>query len=804
MRGWTLVYEHFDPEQEGLREALCTLGNGMFATRGAAPEATADGVHYPGTYAAGVYDRLTTEIAGEQVENEDLVNLPNWLPLAVRLDGGGWLDLRRVEVLEYRQTLDLRQGVLERMALVRDERGRRTRLRDCRFVHMSQPHLTALQLAVTAENWAGRLTVRTALDGRVENAGVERYRDLAGRHLVALAGGRYLEDAVWLKMTTCQSEIRIAEAARTRVFRAGAAVGTDRRLSVSDGYVAETLEADLAHGETLTVEKIAALHTSRDAAISECSLAVRGAVQAADDFEALRERHARAWEELWSRVDLEIACAHNGDEIARTLRLHLFHILQTASPHLLDLDAGVPARGLTGEAYRGHVFWDELFVMPFLDLHFPAVAREVLRSRSRRLDAARAAARGIGLGGALFPWQSGSTGREESQRIHLNPRSGDWIPDHSLLQRHVNGAIAYNVWQHYQATGDREYLADEGAELLLEIARLWAGLATYNPGVGRYEILGVMGPDEYHESYPWSDRPGLDNNAYTNLLAVWVLCRALEALDLLPDDRRAQLCKRLGLTGEELRHWEDVSRRMRLCFHGDGILSQFEGYERLAEFDWEGYRRRYGDIQRLDRILEAEGDTPNRYQASKQADVLMLFHLFSAEQLAALFERLGYPFRGEMIPKNIDYYMRRTSHGSTLSRVVHAWVLARADRRRSWTLFTEALTSDVADIQGGTTPEGVHLGAMAGTVDIVQRCYTGLAMHGETLCFNPALPEDLERLHLRLQYRGHSLAIDVTPAALTLRALWSAAPAIRLDVRGVVHELAAGETRTFDLRAGRA
>jgi alpha,alpha-trehalase len=799
MTGWTLVYDRFDPEKEGLREALCTLGNGVFATRAAAPEAAADGIHYPGTYAAGVYDRLTTRIAGEEVENEDLVNLPNWLPLAVRLDGGAWLDLRRLEVLEYRQTLDLRQGVVERIALVRDEQGRRTRLRDCRLVHMAQPHLAALQLAVTAENWSGRLVVRTALDGRVENAGVERYRDLAGRHLVALDGGRCADDAVWLKMATAQSEVRIVEAARTRVFGGGGAIDAERRLSVADGYVAETIEVDAARGETLTVEKIAALHTSRDAAISECGLAARTAVQAADDFAGLREHHARTWEELWGRVDLEIACAHDDEAIARTLRLHVFHILQTASPHLIDLDAGVPARGLTGEAYRGHIFWDELFVMPFLNLHLPAVAREVLRYRSRRLDAARAAARAIGLGGALFPWQSGSTGREESQRIHLNPRSGDWVPDHSRLQRHVNGAIAYNVWQHYQATGDREYLADEGAELLLEIARLCAGLATYDPEAGRYGILGVMGPDEYHEAYPWSDGPGLDNNAYTNLLAVWVLCRALEALDLLPDDRRAQLCRRLGLTREELRHWDDVSRRMRLCFHGDGILSQFEGYERLAEFDWDGYRRRYGDIQRLDRILEAEGDTPNRYRASKQADVLMLFYLFSAEELAALFERLGYPFPRDLIPKNIDYYLRRTSHGSTLSRVVHAWVLARADRRRSWTLFTEALGSDLTDIQRGTTPEGIHLGAMAGTVDIVQRCYTGLAMHGETLCFNPSLPHDLERLHLRLQYRGHSLAIEVGPRALTVRALWSAAPAIQITVRGVEHDLAAGESRTFDL-----
>ena len=178
----------------------------------------------------------------------------------------------------------------------------------------------------------------------------------------------------------------------------------------------------------------------------------------------------------------------------------------------------------------------------------------------------------------------------------------------------------------------------------------------------------------------------------------------------------------------EIEHWEDVSRKMRLVFHGDGILSQFEGYDQLQEFDWESYRARYGKVMRLDRILEAEGDTPNRYKCAKQADVLMLFYLFSAEELGEIFERLGYPFKYETIPRNIEYYIARTSHGSTLSQVVHSWVLSRSDREGSWQLFNQALLSDINDIQGGTTPEGIHLGAMAGTVDMLQRGYAGIEL----------------------------------------------------------------------------
>jgi trehalose/maltose hydrolase-like predicted phosphorylase len=233
-------------------------------------------------------------------------------------------------------------------------------------------------------------------------------------------------------------------------------------------------------------------------------------------------------------------------------------------------------------------------------------------------------------------------------------------------------------------------------------------------------------PDEFHDGYPDAAMPGLNNNAYTNIMAVWVLCRAMEVLDLLSDVRRGELTTRLGISSEEIARWNDISLKMYVPFHDDGIISQFEGYDTLREFDWQNYRTRYGNIQRLDLILEAENDSPNRYKLSKQADVVMLFYLFSSEELGELFTRLGYLLKYDTIPKTVTYYAARSSYGSTLGRVVYSWVLARSDRPRSMTFFAEALQSDVTDIQQGTTSEGVHLGAMAGTVDLVQRVSTGI------------------------------------------------------------------------------
>jgi trehalose/maltose hydrolase-like predicted phosphorylase len=419
--------------------------------------------------------------------------------------------------------------------------------------------------------------------------------------------------------------------------------------------------------------------------------------------------------------------------------------------------------------------------------------------RYRRLGEARAAARSARFQGAMFPWQSGSDGQEETQELNLNPHSQRWVPDNSYLQRHVGSAIAYNVWQYFQVTHDVEFLQFHGAELILDIARFWSSIASFNEERGRYEIRGVMGPDEFHEGYPGSPAPGLNNNAYTNIMAVWVLCRALEVLELLPDIRRAELMTRLGLSAEEIARWGDISRRMYLPFHGDGIISQFEGYEKLAELDWEDYRARYGNIQRLELILEAENDSANRYKLSKQADVLMLFYLFSAEELGELFTRLGYPFEHETIPRNVAYYDVRSSHGSTLSRVVHAWVLARSDRPRSMSYFAEALQSDVSDIQQGTTAEGVHLGAMAGTVDLVQRVSTGIEVTGDVLRLNPKLPQEMQRLDMRIRYRGHSLDLRLTRDALTVRGRDRGAAPINLGIKNEVYEFAGGSTRVFKL-----
>ena len=626
---WEVVYEGYDPSYERLRETLCTVGNGYVATRGCAPEAAASGAHYPGTYAAGVYNTLTDSIAGRTIENESLVNLPNWLSLTFRINGGPWFHVDDAELLFYRQTFDLRHSTWIRSLRFRDGTGQVTAVTQQRFASMHQPHVLAMQTTITAENWSGTVEFRSLLDGAVGNTMVERYRSLSSTHLTESAIDEIPADSVILRTQTSQSRVEIAVAARTTVWCDDVRADARYTFVREDGRGGHDIEITLSGGQSITLEKVTTIFTGRDNAISEPASTAQQHLDAAGRYADLHLQHARAWARLWEQCNVGLA---DSADALRVLRLHLAHLLQTISPHTAELDAGVPARGLHGEAYRGHVFWDSLFVSPVLNVRMPNVARSLLLYRYRRLPEARRAARAAGYLGAMYPWQSGSDGREVSQEVHLNPESGRWLPDASARAHHVGLAIAYNAWQFYQVTGDRQWLVDYGAEMLVEIARFWVGLASFDQTRRRYTIRGIIGPDEFHSGYPGKEFDGIDNNAYTNVMAVWVILRAMEALDLLTLRDRLDLVGKVDLTADELARWDDVTRRMFVPFH-DEVISQFEGYCELAELDWAQYRQRYGNIQRLDRILEAENDSVNNYRASKQADVLMLFYLLSSEEL---------------------------------------------------------------------------------------------------------------------------------------------------------------------------
>ena len=253
---WTFTFEGYDPHNEKLREALCTVGNGYFATRGAAPESKAGQVHYPGTYAAGVYNRFDDLVGGTRTQHESLVNLPNWLPLTFRIDGGDWFDVDEVTLLSYRQTFDLRGAVLTRELRFRDDAGRITSVTQHRFVAMNQAHVAALETTIVAEDWSGPIEIRSTLDGNVRNSLVERYRDLASNHLQGLEKHALSENSVIMIVETTQSQIPVALAARTSLWHGDTPAPPTYRLVDNEFEIGHDIFTELDAGRSLSVEKV--------------------------------------------------------------------------------------------------------------------------------------------------------------------------------------------------------------------------------------------------------------------------------------------------------------------------------------------------------------------------------------------------------------------------------------------------------------------------------------------------------------------------------------------------------------------
>ncbi len=794
---WTVTYKGFNEEEHPLQEALCTLGNGYFATRGALEMEKDNEYNYPGTYLAGGYNRMKSEIQGKVIENEDLVNWPNWLYLTYKINDGDWFSLKEVEILQFDTCLHMKEGILERRMRFRDSKKRETNIISRRIFSMYNYHAAVIQWQLTPENWSGDITIRSGIDGDIINNNVKRYSELNQDHIVILEKGQINDNGIYLLSRSKQSRIHLAQAARTEIYIDKKKQDVKQQVVEKKGFVAGDFKMTCEEKKSIIIEKFITLYSSRDFAISDPMTEAYTWLGRLGRFNKILKEHKTLWRQIWHYNDIKVDA--NGSLEQLVIRLHIFHVFQTVSKVSIEKDIGIPARGWHGEAYRGHIFWDELYILPFINLQYPQLSRSLLMYRYRRLPEACFMAKEAGFRGAMFPWQSGSNGREETQKLHLNPRSGRWLPDVSHLQYHVNAAIPFNVWHYYQSTEDIDFIISHGAEIVLSAALFWSSITKFNEKRGRYEIHGVMGPDEYHTYYPGSEKPGLNNNAYTNIMAVWVIQHALDLMELVGENCCKDLEKNIGFTPEDIEKWKDITKKMYVPVDENNIIMQFEGYEKLKELDWDHYHKKYGKALRLDRILESEGDSCNHYKASKQADVLMLFYLFSKEELKGIFNKLGYDFEAGIIPNNIEYYHKRTAHGSTLSQVIHSWVYARLHREESWNRFREALMSDFKDIQGGTTHEGIHLGAMAGTLDIIQRCYTGLEIRDDILWFNPHLPDDINSMSFRMRYRGHWMKLNINHKRIIIDFDKGWANPVTIGVGGETYKFETNDTKEFKL-----
>ena len=732
---WLLTVEGWAPEREAAVEGALAVVNGYLGTRAAVEEG--GGASTPATLLNGVFD-ATSPASAEAAATPDrplliaptteLVVAPDWSRLRLEVDGAP-LTLDAAEVVDHRRTLDLRRGLLLREWRLRAA-GRTTRLRSLRFASLDDRHLLGQALELVAEDWSGPVTVETVVDGDVTN-------DNGVRHLVGHRTRR-VEGGLLLETRTAGQGVAVCLAASTTLVGGGVAA-EDRP---GERALVHRARFEATPGRAWRLDKLVAVVTGRDHPDPAARAAERlRRATAAGLPEALR-RSSAAWAGRWATADVEVT----GDpELQRDVRFALYHLIGSANPD--DAHAAPGARSLTGEKYRGHVFWDtDTFVLPFFVFTHPRTARAMLAYRHHTLPAARAIAAAAGWRGAAYAWESADSGQDVTPAWYVTS-TGDRRPILTGEQEHHLGAdIGFAVRQYWTATGDEAFLLDEGAEMLVELARFWASRA--EPGDdGRWHVRRVIGPDEYHED--------VDDNAYTNQLAAWLLDQAAELADRLAarhPDRWRSLRATLDLDDGEPAAWRAVAAGLVDGFDpATGLIEQHRGFHRLEEVDLAALRS-----------PTASGEAAlgwgrlNRLKVIKQADVVLLLAL------------LGERFPRAVQKANFDYYEPLTVHDSSLSPAVYALVAARlGDLATAERYLRRATRLDLDLDRGVTAAGGVHIAALGGLWQALVLGFGGMTVAGDQPRFAPHVPASWGSLRFRVRWRGVLLEVTATGTTAT-------------------------------------
>ncbi len=722
---WLFKTEGWDPRREPGIESVCALVNGYCGVRAAVEEGST--VSNPATFVNGVFDavhELVTqgaEVSGYQVTaapTPELVKAPDWSRICLTVDGVS-LGMDNTQLFDHTRTLDMRRGVLVRVWRFRYEK-RTTLLRSLRFLSLDARHLFGQVIEITPEDWSGEITLEDIVEGDVTNEG-------GIRHLTDI---RTRQEQDRLLLTT-----RTAEKKYTLFFGTWARLTTDKGTSI-DG-VQECKDQSLVHrwtihvepGQTYTCEKLTTLFTSRDDPEPERCVLEQLNRAVDTGLPALLEASATAWAARWTTADVQV----DGDTaIQQQIRFALYHLIGCANPD--DEHASPGARALTGERYKGHVFWDtETFVFPFFVFTHPPTARALLMYRYHTLPAARDKARAQGYIGALYAWESTDTGVDVTPPFVINAVGERLEILTGAQEHHISADIAYAIGQYWDATHDAEFLIHAGAEMLCEIARFWASRVVQGED-GQFHIHTVIGPDEYHE--------GVDDNAYTNGMASSALRRALETVEWLQNHHRQQwnmLSGKIGLNEDEIVQWSDVAEGLVLNFDdATKLFEQHRGYYDLHAADLQKYEPRN---QTMDVILG--WDKLTKSQILKQADVVMLLILLRDEYPTNVWEA------------NFKFYLPRTSHDSSLSAGVHALMAARlGDMSNAKHYFQKAANVDLDFERGVTAAGGVHIAALGGMWQALVFGFGGCRLHGQEVKFESHVPTNWGSMSIQLLWRG--------------------------------------------------
>lgn len=738
---WCIIEEGFHPEYNEITESLMSLGNGRMGGRGNFEEQYS-GKTLQGNYVAGIWFPDKTRVGwwknGYPNYFAKVLNACNWTGIDLEIEGEK-LDLAHCEVNEFRRVLNMHEGTLERSFIAKLKSGKSLQINTIRFCSLKDDESGAICYSITPLNFSGYVKLTISLDGDISNKdsnhGEKFWNEISKE---TGHGEAYLiletKKSKWESVPTFQ----VCTGMRFECHQQGRLVDLPTLPIKKDKYVANEVKAFLKQNEATVIYKYAVNLSSENYAVENLSSAAKKYLEriAAKGFSQMLEEQKLAWKTKWEGNDIQI----DGDIAAQQgIRFNIFHLQQTYTGQDARLNIG--PKGFTGEKYGGSTYWDtEAYCLPFyLSTSDQKVARNLLVYRHNHLKRAIENAEKLGFtdGAALYPMVT-----MNGEECH-----NEW--EITFEEIHRNGAIAYAIYDYIRYTGDENYLSEYGLEVLIGIARFWAQRINWSSNHQKYVMLGVTGPNEYENN--------VNNNWYTNYLAVWCLKYTLEAVEKVKNnhfkyDDIARLTK-FDETAETSR-WKNIIKNMYFPYDPERqVILQQDGFldkELLTVDDIAGHRP-INQKWSWDRIL--------RSCFIKQADVLQGMYFFEDD------------FTVDELRRNFDFYEPMTVHESSLSPCVHVIQAAKLGKKeKAYEMYVRTARLDLDDYNNDTE-DGLHITSMAGTWMSVVKGFGGMRVKDDMLSFSPSLPEQWQSFSFRVGFRQNALKVSIYPAHITIENL---------------------------------
>ncbi|MDL1974991.1 MAG: family 65 glycosyl hydrolase domain-containing protein [Deltaproteobacteria bacterium] len=733
---WSIIEEGFHPVMQEASESIFSLGNGSMGQR-ANFEEQYSGETLQGNYLAGVYYPDKTRVGwwknGYPEYFAKVLNAPNWIGIDVEIDGDQ-LDLHKCELKKFRRELNMRQGYLERTFTVVIN-GKILNISVRRFLSMKRDEIGVIRYGVKSLDYAGKISFTPYIDGNVVNRDSnydEHFWEMENRGAEKGMG--------FLMARTRKSGFVSCMTMGYELIRNQIKLDPVVEVIEKPDFIANRISMKVEEGDEVVFYKYASVLTSMNHDPLNMEQAGRVILREAmhAGFDTLFEEHAKVWENNWAHSDIII----EGDTAAQQgIRFNIFQLNQTYTGKDERLNIG--PKGFTGEKYGGSTYWDtEAYMIPFyLSTATQDVARKLLVYRYKHLEKAIENGEKLGFenGAALYPMVT-----MNGEECH-----NEW--EITFEEIHRNGAIAFAIYNYIRYTGDKEYLAEFGLEVLIGISRFWRQRVNWSDEKGKYVMLGVTGPNEYENN--------VNNNWYTNKIASWTLKYTLEALDHVKEkDQGAydQIKDRTGIDfSEETTAWSNIIENLHFPFNENkNVFLQQDGYmdkEQIMAADLDPAQKPINQHWSWDRIL--------RSCFIKQADVLQGIYLFEDE------------YDVETIKRNFEFYEPRTVHESSLSPCVHSILASRTGKfDKAYEMYLRTSRLDLDDYNN-EVKEGLHITSMGGTWMSVVYGFGGMKIREGLLSFDPQLPHQWKGLSFNILYRGRILKVNIEKGRVTIENL---------------------------------